>query len=80
LAAGVLKGIAREVRCKVLAQRESAESILLYSHFMVVEAPKGLPDGVYDLSFDGCTGKVQKLDGLWVHQTAARFIDSDSEC
>jgi hypothetical protein len=78
LVAGVLKDTGREVRCKILAQMEFAESIQVYSQFMVVHAPKGLPDGLYDLSFDGYAGKTQKLDGLWVHQTSARFIDSNS--
>jgi hypothetical protein len=65
---GRLKGMCREAECTVSAVKVFAASAQhwgirqLRRHF----APENLPDGQYEVTFEGRTIQVKKLDGVWL--------------
>ena len=67
LVSGTLKGMNQQVPCMVRAVKVSHPNldILEYVRADIVQAPSELPDGAYDVSFDGRTMKVKKIAGHW---------------
>lgn len=65
---GVLSGYGIDACCKVLASADASDSIGIRCEFMVVEAPRNLPDGIYTVSFNRHTAMTRKLDGMWLSE------------
>jgi hypothetical protein len=65
---GRLFGAGRNVECTVFAQKKSLPGTdhYEYAHASIMGEPKDLPDGFYDVAFDGRTIKVQRMGGAWV--------------
>jgi hypothetical protein len=63
-----LAGMDRQAMCGVFAQKVSLPGTELYNYAraVVVDAPANLPDGIYSVTFDERTFKVQRLDGEWI--------------
>jgi hypothetical protein len=66
---GRLKGMGREAECTVSAVKISVPhpDIWEYVECDIYLAPEDLPDGGYEVSFEGKTMKVKLLDGFWVN-------------
>ena len=67
-AKGILNGMGREALCTVMGTRKmqmdgSAGELVRLS---VYQEPTNLPDGPYDLRFQGQMKKVQRKAGFWV--------------
>jgi hypothetical protein len=67
LVSGTLKGLNYQVPCMVRAVKVSLANldILKYVSADIIRAPSELPDGAYNVSFDGRTMKVKKIAGNW---------------
>jgi hypothetical protein len=67
LVSGTLKGMNHEVPCVVRAVKISLPNldILKWVRADITHAPLELPDGAYDVSFEGRTMKVKKSAGNW---------------
>jgi hypothetical protein len=67
LVSGTLKGMNHQAQCMVRAVKVSLLNldILKYVRADIVQAPSELPDGAYNVSFDGRTMKVKKIAGNW---------------
>jgi hypothetical protein len=65
---GRLKGMGREAECTVSAVKLSLPllNIWEYVNCDIHLAPENLPDGRYDVTFEGKTMEVKLLDGFWV--------------
>jgi hypothetical protein len=57
---GSLKGKGWEVGCEILVWRPANGSVRPNSQFIVIEAPSELPDGVYEVVFNGHTFLTEK--------------------
>jgi hypothetical protein len=73
LADGALNGLDRQAECKVLVNSQPADNAEAWSEFMVVVAPKDLPDGIYRISFAGNIGYTQKHNGICCCKPAGRI-------
>ncbi|MGB9146761.1 MAG: hypothetical protein WCC14_13125 [Acidobacteriaceae bacterium] len=60
----------------MLADKGNADSTDLHCEFMVIEAPRGLPDGIYTVTFDQYAALTQKLDGLWLNDVAGLKLNT----
>jgi hypothetical protein len=65
LVLGVLQGADVDSSCVVRAVKVSIDG-LEYVKAEVAEAPAHLPDGHYDLIFEGRKMKVDRLSGSWL--------------
>jgi hypothetical protein len=67
LVSGTLKGMNHQVPCMVRAVKVSLPNldILKYVRADIVRAPSELPDGAYNVSFEGRTMSVKKIAGNW---------------
>jgi hypothetical protein len=67
LVSGTLKGMNHQVPCMVRAIKVSLPNldILEYVRADIAHAPSELPDGAYNLSFEGRTMEVKKIAGKW---------------
>lgn len=66
---GVLKQLRREIPCTVRAVKVCLWTLGI-SEFVsaeIAEAPSELPDGNYQVGFEGRSMKVQKIAGHWDH-------------
>ena len=65
---GWLKGMGHEAECTVSAVKVSLPELNIseYVKCDIHLAPEDLPNGVYQVSFEGRTMKVKKLDGDWL--------------
>ena len=78
----------REAKCELLATKtvvsESTEPV--YSHCAIIEAPKNLPDGDYEVEFAGEVAITSLRDGSWMvgrilphtYSEAASFYAAES--
>ena len=66
--AGRLRGMGRDVECSVNAVRVSLPNSYEYEYarMMILNEPKDLPDGQYEVTSDGRTSKVQRKFGAWI--------------
>jgi hypothetical protein len=68
LCKGILRGMGREASCELLATKtvlpEAAAPV--YSHCAVIEAPRDLPDGDYEVEFAGEVAVVTLRSGSWM--------------
>jgi hypothetical protein len=65
---GWLKGMGHEAECTVSAVKVSLPQLDIseYVKCDIHLAPEDLPNGVYQVTFEGVTMKVKKLDGDWL--------------
>jgi hypothetical protein len=68
--AGRLKGMGHEAVCTVSAVKISLPHLNIseYVKCDIRLAPLELPDGPYQVTFEGRTMKVKKLDGDWLDE------------
>jgi hypothetical protein len=66
--AGRLKGMSREAECTISAVKGSPPHGNMGEYFNcdIHFAPEDLPDGQYEVMFEGRTMQVKKLDGDWL--------------
>lgn len=66
--AGRLRRIDQEVECTVRAVKVSLPGTAMYEYtnLMILDEPRNLPDGQYEVTYDGQTRKVQRTSGAWV--------------
>ena len=65
---GRLKGMGREAECTLSAVKISLPLINIWEYVNcdIHFAPENLPDGQYEVTFEGRTIQVKKLDGYWL--------------
>jgi hypothetical protein len=65
---GRLKGMGRQVGCTVSAVKVSLPELDIWEYVKcdIHLAPDDLPDGPYQVTFQGRTMEVKLLDGFWV--------------
>ena len=65
---GRLKGMGREAECTVSAVKLSLPLLNIWEYVRcdIYLAPEDLPDGAYNVTFEGRTMKMKKLDGYWL--------------
>jgi len=65
---GRLRGMGYAVPCMLVAVKVTLPSLDMFEYVKceVVNAPAHLPDGQYEVSFEGRAMEVQKLDGRWL--------------
>jgi hypothetical protein len=68
LCKGVLRGMGREAVCELLATKTvlSEATRAVYSHCAIIEAPRDLPDGDYEVEFAGEVAVTSLRGGSWV--------------
>jgi hypothetical protein len=61
-------GIPRDVPCTVRAMKVTHSSLsdYVYARAFIYDEPANLPDGIYSVTFDHATLKVQRRGGVWV--------------
>lgn len=67
LVSGTLNGMNQQLPCMVRAVKVSLPNldILEYVRADIAQAPSELPDGAYDVCFEGRVMKVKKFAGHW---------------
>ena len=67
LVSGTLNGMSHRVPCMVRTVKVSLPNldILKWVRADIAQAPSELPDGAYNVSFEGRTMKVKKIAGNW---------------
>ena len=67
LVSGTLRGMNHQVPCMVRAVKVSVMKLDIWEYVSadIAQAPSNLPDGAYDVSFEGRTMKVKKIAGNW---------------
>ena len=65
---GSLHGLEREATCTVIAEKVSLPGTDMYEYarLLISGEPKDLPDGQYDLVYEGGTVPVQLRRGTWI--------------
>ena len=65
---GVLRGMGHEAGCTVSAVKVSLPLLNIWEYVRcdIYLAPEDLPDGAYNVTFEGRTMKMKKLDGYWL--------------
>jgi len=65
---GRLNGMGRELACTISALRVSLTDTSLYEYarLMIFDSYQALPDGQYDLTFEGRTIPVERRNGAWL--------------
>ena len=66
--AGRLKGMGYEAGCTVNAVKVTLPQLNIWEYVKcdIHLAPKNLPDGSYEVIFEGRTMQAKKLDGDWL--------------
>ena len=66
--AGRLKGMGHEAECVVSVVKVSIPHLNIseYVECDIHLAPENLPDGLYEVTFQGRTMEVKRLDGDWL--------------
>ena len=66
--AGQLKGMGHEAECVVSVVKVSIPHLNIseYVECDIHLAPEDLPDGLYEVTFQGRTMEVNRLDGDWL--------------
>jgi len=70
ITSGQLSGMGHETSCTISAIRISLPQLNI-SEFVkcdILLAPLDLPDGPYQVTFEGRTMKIKKLDGDWLNE------------
>jgi hypothetical protein len=64
---GRLVGMGRDVECHVTAIKVSLRGTDDYQYVrpQIHGTPAGLPDGIYTITYDGVTDRVQRQYGSW---------------
>ena len=89
LCKGTLRGMGHQASCELLATKTvvAEASRAVYSHCAVIEAPRDLPDGDYELEFAGEVAITSLRNGSWLvgrilphtYSEAASFYASESK-
>jgi hypothetical protein len=66
LLSATLRGVERAVECEVLARRLGIEPAPIYSDCTVIGAPDDMPDGEYEIEFEGVRATAMKQRGVWL--------------
>jgi hypothetical protein len=68
LCKGVLRGMGREAVCELLATKTvlPEASRAIYSHCAIIDSPKDLPDGNYEVEFAGEVAVTSLHAGSWM--------------
>lgn len=65
---GTLRGMGHEAPCELIATKtvlpEAAQPV--YSHCAIIEAPRELPDGDYEIEFAGEIAITKRHAGSWM--------------
>ena len=66
--AGRLKGMGREAECTVSSEKVTLPQLNIWEYVKcdIYLAPEDLPDGPYQVTFEGRTMQIKKLDGDWL--------------
>ena len=66
--AAQLRGMGREVDCTVSAVKVSLPGTHLYEYtrLTILGEPTDLPDGQYEVAYDGRRDRVQRKFGAWI--------------
>jgi len=77
LVPGVLRGMNREAQCVVRAVKVSLPKLDVWEYVAadVVEAPKDLPTGAYEVAFEGRKVTVQKSARGWTSRAGINDQD-----
>jgi hypothetical protein len=64
---GRLVGMGQDVACTVFAQKLAIPGFDTYNYARahIVDHPTHLPDGIYSVTFDGTTLRVQRQNCAW---------------
>jgi hypothetical protein len=67
LVSGTLKGMSHQVSCMVRAVKVSLPNLDIWEYVSadIAQASSELPDGAYDVSFEGRKMNVKKIAGNW---------------
>jgi len=67
LVSGTLKGMSHQVSCMVRAVKVSLPNLDIWEYVSadIAQASSELPDGAYNVSFEGRKMKVKKIAGNW---------------
>lgn len=78
---GKLKGLGLEAKCEVLARRLAIDAIgmplqrpYIYTDCSVIGAPADLPDGEYNVYFDGHSFAAKSQRGHWFSRGLATQV------
>jgi hypothetical protein len=64
---GRLKGMDRDIPCKVSGFQTNSpdDTVFAMTDLSLVDPPQDLPDGIYELDYEGSGERFTKHDGLW---------------
>jgi hypothetical protein len=64
---GRLKGMGRDIPCKVSGIRVSAAQMTVFemTDIGIVNPPQDLPDGIYELDYEGSGERFTKHEDVW---------------
>jgi hypothetical protein len=64
---GRLKGMGRDIPCKVSGIRVSGADTTVFemTELGIVDPPEDLPDGIYELEYQGSAERFTKHEGVW---------------
>ena len=70
---GSLRGLGRAATCTIIAEKVSLPGTNLYEYarLLISDEPKDLPDGRYNLVYEGGTVPLQLHRGAWVDLTGS---------
>jgi hypothetical protein len=79
---GNLRGLGVEAKCEVLARKLAIDAIgmplqrpYIYADCSVIGAPAGLPDGEYNVYFDGHSFAAKSQRGHWFSRGLATRVN-----
>ena len=64
---GSVRGMQRQENCDVIARRRNRETGFEYVGGFIVNAPPDLPEGEYQVEFEGHTMRATKRGGHWIY-------------
>ena len=64
---GSLRGMQRQENCDVIARRRNRETGFEYVGGFIVNAPPDLPEGEYQVEFEGHKMRATKRGGHWIY-------------
>jgi hypothetical protein len=64
---GRLKGMDRDIPCKISGRKISRADSTVFemTDLGIIDPPKGLPDGIYELDYEGSAERFTKTGDLW---------------
>ena len=64
---GRLKGMNRDIPCKVSGIQTNipGDTVFAMADLALIDPPEDLPDGIYELDYEGSAERFTKHNGLW---------------